>query len=477
MSELAADQDTDSSSALKFGLQSSILFSFAIGGLALSLLLAGATLILARQQLVENREGAAAAIAVNNASRLSNQLTPESTIESLPSIVDSLTRIEGAQPVVRLNDRWLPGPEIGREDLPLLLRIQVANGAAGQLLTEIKGRPHLVIGIPLVAFDADYFEAVDLVDLDDTLRTLQIILGSAAAFTTLMGALVGLWASRRTLRPLRRVGVAAAAIAGGRLDTRLADIDDPDLDQLTQSFNEMAEALEKRIQRDARFASDVSHELRSPLTTLTSSVAVLEARRHELSERSRTALNLLSGDLTRFSRLVEDLLEISRFDAGAASLDLSGLKIHALLTATLRSLHLEKTALTENDGAIDLLVNGDKRRLGRVFSNLFTNALRYGNGISAVVISADSQHVWVAVDDHGPGVMASEREKIFERFSRGLAGGQREDDAGSGLGLSMVREDIRLHSGRVWVEERPDGILGARFVVELPRFNPGLEDL
>jgi signal transduction histidine kinase len=112
-----------------------------------------------------------------------------------------------------------------------------------------------------------------------------------------------------------------------------------------------------------------------------------------------------------------------------------------------------------------------------VFSNLLTNALRYGNGISAVVISADSQHVWVTVDDHGPGVMASDREKIFERFSRGLAGGQREDDAGSGLGLSMVREDVRLHDGRVWAEDRPDGNVGARFVVELPRFNPGLEDL
>jgi len=147
------------------------------------------------------------------------------------------------------------------------------------------------------------------------------------------------------------------------------------------------------------------------------------------------------------------------------------------LSATLRSLHLEDTALIENQGALDLLVNGDKRRLGRVFSNLFTNALRYGNGISAVVISADLKHVWVAVDDHGPGVMVTEREKIFERFSRGLAGGQRGDDPGSGLGLSMVREDVRLHGGRVWAEDRPDGNVGARFVVELPRFNPDLEDL
>ena len=275
-----------------FGLQTRILFSYAVGGLAISLLLAAVTLTFARQQLVDDREASAAAIAVNNASRLSNQLTPESTIEDVPGIVDSLTRIEGAQTIVRLNSSWLPGPEIGVADLPASLVSKITDGSPGQMRSSIDERPYLTIGIPLVAFDADYFEVVDLSDVDDTLNTLQIIVGGAAGFTTFLGALIGLWASRRTLRPLRRVGEAAAAIAGGKLDTRLDDQNDPDLDVLTESFNEMVEALEERIRRDARFASDVSHELRSPLTTLTSSVAVLEARRNELSERSRTALDL-----------------------------------------------------------------------------------------------------------------------------------------------------------------------------------------
>ncbi len=459
---------TPTSRAFSFGLQTRILFSYAIGGLAISLLLAVATLTFTRQQLVDDREASAAAIAVNNASRLSNQLTPESTIEDVPGIIDSLTRIEGAQTIVRLNDSWLPGTEIGYTDLPSPLVIQVNEGQPGQMRSSIEERPYLTIGIPLVAFEADYFEVVDLSDVDSTLDNLQIIIVGAATFTTILGALIGLWASRRTLRPLRRVGEAAAAIAGGNLDIRLEEQHDPDLDVLTESFNEMVRALEDRIQRDARFASDVSHELRSPLMTLTSSVAVLEARRNELSERSKTALDLLSIDLSRFSKLVEDLLEISRFDGGVASLENSSIKIHSLVSATLRTLHVDLSVLVELTPISDLYVLGDKRRLGRALSNLLTNGVQHGGGITAVSISAKEDHVEIAIEDAGPGVAESERSEIFDRFSRGSSAGRRGDDTGSGLGLSMVHEDIRLHGGEVWVEDRLDGKPGARFVIQLP---------
>ena len=118
------------------------------------------------------------------------------------------------------------------------------------------------------------------------------------------------------------MGAAAEAIAGGRLDTRLVVGDDPDLDVLAVPFNHMAQALEDRVERDARFASEVSHELRSPLMTLAASVEVLENSRDEIPERAQTALDLLSADVDRFQQLVEDLLEICRFDAGAIKLHL-----------------------------------------------------------------------------------------------------------------------------------------------------------
>ncbi len=276
--------------------------------------LAGATLVLTRQQLIDSREQAAAAFAVTNATRLSNQLTFESTVEDLAPIVDSMTKIEGSQRLIRIRNDWLPSPELDREDLPQVLLDRVASHKAGQLRAEVAGQTRLVVGIPLQSFDAAYFAVVGLTDLNDALTDLRIILMGAGAGATLLAAFLGWWVSQRTLLPLRRVRGAAEAIAGGRLDTRLEAQSDPDLDRLAESFNEMAMALEERIRRDARFASEVSHELRSPLTTLMTSVGVLEARREELSPRSLTALDLLSRDLERFNRLVAELLEISGYE-------------------------------------------------------------------------------------------------------------------------------------------------------------------
>ncbi len=143
------------------------------------------------------------------------------------------------------------------------------------------------------------------------------LLGAAAAHHARSASLLGVWASPARGAPLADAAQAAKAIAGGRLDTRLESTDDHDLGELSTSFNDMAAALQRRIERDARFASDVSHELRSPLMTLSASIEVLQARRDEMPERAATALDLLVADVARFQNLVEDLLEISRFDAGA----------------------------------------------------------------------------------------------------------------------------------------------------------------
>jgi signal transduction histidine kinase len=448
------------------GLQARISLSFAVGGLLVSMVLSAATLTITRRQLLDNREQSAAAVAVSNATRLSNQLTPEATIEDLPSIADSLTKIEGSQRLIRLHDAWLLAPELDRDDLPHSLLEQVADRRAGQLRSPLAGRAHLFIGIPLPAFDADYFAVADLADVEGTLDDLQIVLLSASAVATLIAALFGSWVSQRTLRPLRRVGDAAKAIASGRLDTRMGPQSDPDLDRLADSFDGMAGALEERIRRDARFASDVSHELRSPLTTLMASIAVLEARRSELSERSQTALDLLSGDLERFNRLVADLLEISGYDAGAASLDLSEVQVAQFLTVMAGSTGAVTLQLPL--GAEHMVINADKRRLARVIANLLDNATRYGGGPTSIAVEGDDTHLRISVEDSGPGVPEVERTAIFERFSRGSAGGRRDGDSGTGLGLSLVIEDVRLHGGRVWVEDRPDGLSGARFVFELP---------
>ena len=467
MSNENYDQTQITSYKLKLGLRTRISLFFAVGGLLVSIGLSGVTLVLTRQQLIDSRENAASAFASTNATRLSNQLTPESSVEDLPSIVDSMTKIEGSQRLIRIGNDWLPSQELNRDDIPRNILDRVDQLKAGQLRAEINGKTRLVLGIPLQVFDAAYFAIVDLTDLEETLDDLRIILFGAGAGVTSLAALLGWWISRRTLRPLRNVREAAEAIAGGRLDTRLIRQSDPDLDRLSESFNEMARALEERIHRDARFASEVSHELRSPLTTLKASVGVLEARKNELSARSKTALDLLSRDLERFNRLVSELLEISGYDAGAASLELEEVNVSQFIQAATRNDSSITYLLPPN--ADSLVIDVDKRRLARTLSNLLDNARRYGYGATVIEVSTSENTLQIAVEDAGPGISRDEREIIFDRFSRGSTSGQRGDDGGTGLGLSLVQEDVRLHGGKVWVENLKvtKSDTGSRFVIEL----------
>ena len=468
MSNTNHNKSENTSHRLKLGLRTRISLFFAVGGLLVSIGLSGVTLVLTRQQLIDSRENAASAFASTNATRLSNQLTPESSVEDLPSIVDSMTKIEGSQRLIRIGNDWLPSQELDREDIPQNILNRVTELRAGQLRAEINGKTRLVLGIPLQVFDAAYFAVVDLTDLEETLDDLRIILFGAGAGVTSLAALLGWWISRRTLRPLRNVREAAEAIAGGRLDTRLIRQSDPDLDRLSESFNEMARALEERIHRDARFASEVSHELRSPLTTLKASVGVLESRKNELSVRSQTALDLLSRDLERFNRLVSELLEISGYDAGAASLELEVVIVFQFIQAATRNDTSISYTLPSNADA--LVISVDKRRLARALSNLLDNAQRYGGGATVIEVSTNENMIQIAVEDAGPGISKEERDIIFDRFSRGSSSGQRGDDGGTGLGLSLVQEDVRLHGGKVWVEDPKitKSLTGSRFVIELP---------
>ena len=296
--------------------------TFAIGAFALSTVMAGITYFAARQSFLSERQGADQRQAFANASLIRNALrSPGTQVDQLIGSVDTLP---GSLSVLHYQEKWYatsisvgqsaipnraphPGP-VGHPGLPVLL----GRRRAGQM----------VIGVPLPAEQAAYFEVFSLDELASTLRTLAFALAAAALVTTLAGAALGRWASGRALRPLVGVTDAAVAIAGGQLDTRVEAGDDVDLLELASAFNRMTANLQERIEREARFTSDVSHELRSPLTTLSATVGVLEAHRSELSPRARSALDLLDGDLQRFNRMVDDLLEISRFDAGSAELSL-----------------------------------------------------------------------------------------------------------------------------------------------------------
>jgi signal transduction histidine kinase len=202
--------------------------------------------------------------------------------------------------------------------------------------------------------------------------------------------------------------------------------------------------------------------------TLTASVEVLENAKHEMPERSQMALDLLASDIARFRNLVEDLLEISRFDVGTAQLQADPLLYAEFVRAAVDIAAVDNVELVVEPDAEDVIVVAEKRRLARVVANLLDNAAKYGDGEIRVHVSRNGDSVLTAVEDNGPGVPTDERFVIFDRFSRGGAGGRRGYDTGVGLGLSLVAEHVNLHDGRVWVEGRPDGEPGARFVVELP---------
>ncbi len=320
--------------------------------------------------------------------------------------------------------------------------------------------------------EGSIYERVPLDQLNSNLRLLAISLTGAGIITTLSGAAIGAWASRRTLRPLADVSEAARAIAEGQMETRLDDTSDADLELLVVSFNQMASALQERIERDARFASEVSHELRSPVMTLTASLEVLKNSEEELPEHARTALALLTADLDRFQQLVEDLLEISRFDAGAAHLSLQPVFLPEVVRAAVGVSSDHPVEVEIDDSVEELIINVDKRRIVQVMANLIGNAEKYAGGASRVHLGRDDDYAYIVVEDDGPGIGADDLDRIFERFSRGTEGGNRGADTGVGLGLSLVAEHVALHGGSVWAESKPDGGSGGRFVVALPLPHP-----
>jgi signal transduction histidine kinase len=462
----------------RLGLRTRLTLTFALGAALLSAILSVTTWGLTRENLQKQKEESTVDGVLANAVTVRQGLGPTVDIEKL---IGSLPNREGAVPLLLYRGQWQSKNPVDFDQsaLPPELKVEVDAGRGGRMLFDHDGKPYLVVGVPIPVLNASYYEGVSLIETQKALDGLAISLMGAAALTTLAGGLVGFWVSRRALAPLIDVGRAAEAIAGGQLDTRLAVGGDPELDVLTTSFNEMAGALQDRIERDARFASEVSHELRSPLMTLAASVEVLENSRDEMSERGQTALDLLKADVDRFQQLVEDLLEISRFDVGAVKLNLEEVLLPEMVIQAVSAAGAGPVPVVYEDDVSDAIVKVDKRRFGRVIANLLDNALKYAGGATKVeVLLADAvsteeepdppKFVQIAVEDEGNGVAEDERLIIFDRFSRGSEGGNRASDSGVGLGLALVDEHIRLHGGRVWVEGRHDGKLGARFVVELP---------
>ncbi len=448
----------------RLGLRARATIAFGIAGLLLSSALSLITYALARNFLLDQRDETVLDGAVGNAGTLQDALrTPKGDIGA------QLDRVQPeAEGFVALyyGGSFYAENVDGEDQFPRSLRDRVVATpglAARQRFIEPDGDRMVAVGINMPSVGGAYFEAFPMNSVHRTLGIIAASLGVGTGVVTLAGAAVGFTASRRLFRPLRQVASAASDLASGGLDTRLAPETDPDLDRLVTSFNDMADALQSRIQREARFASDVSHELRSPITALAAAVEVLDKRREEVPDRARQALDVVVDQVRRFDLMVLDLLEISRFDAGVAELNCEPVVLGDFVKRVAAANGFGGVPIDVNRPWDTVPVDIDKRRVERVLANLLANAEHHGGGPKRMMVSGKVKSVRVMVDDAGPGVADSEKQRIFERFARGRDARSR---IGSGLGLALVSEHLALHGGRAWVEDGPEG--GARFVIELP---------
>jgi two-component system, OmpR family, sensor histidine kinase MtrB len=424
-----------------------------------------ATWNLTTEYMLQQRELSVSRQALVNARLVDTRLASGSS--DLGALLTGLASSPEAAIFVRQPDGWIAGgtatDNIDVADMPPALIAAADRGDIARQRLRVRGAPLVAVATKLPASQVSYVEVFPLRDLDRIFRFISLMLLGGVLASGLLGGSIGWWASRRVLRPLTELTSAAARIAHGDLSTRLPERDDKDLGPIAAAFNETAGDLQARVARDARFASDVSHELRSPVTTMAAAMEVLVRRRDEVSPAARNAIDLLDADLRRFRRLVGDLLEISRVDQGAFRLSAERLDLAELARYVLARSSTGEPVPVEAPGPVRVL--GDRRRLEQVVSNLVDNAEGHGRGLVRIAVCHADRVVRLEVDDAGPGVPAADRERIFERFARVSDRDRRVEDTGSGLGLALVAQHVRLHSGRVWVTDRPGG--GARFVVEL----------
>ncbi|GAA2631662.1 sensor histidine kinase [Paractinoplanes durhamensis] len=445
---------------IRAGLRARVIAGFAAGALALSATMAFASYEIVRHSLLGERESTAIRAAYYDAAVIRAGIVATADPD-LVALLRALDTGENRRALLHRDGEWFArSADLGTTSaVPAALQEQARSGRASVQRVRADGAPTLVVAVP-IATDTVFYEVDSLAELDHTLRVLTIVLTAVAIATALAGAGLGLYASRYVMRPLVRVAQAAQDIATGASDARLDPAQEPDLGRLTSSFNAMVDELSARLERDRRFAADVSHELRSPLQTLSAAASVLTRRRAHLDERTATAAGLVADEIARFQQLVNDLITLARSDRAAqrAPVDVAGLARSACRERGLPE------SIVHAEGEPSWTV--DRRRIGQVLGNLLDNATAYGGGAVAIRLTLDDGLGRIEVDDEGPGVSPEDKAEIFDRFVRGRAAGTRGGTDGTGLGLAIVAQHALAHGGTATVLDRPGG--GARFRVDLP---------
>jgi two-component system sensor histidine kinase MtrB len=373
-------------------------------------------------------------------------------------------------------------------ELTPAMRTSVSTRAATVFQRVATGHgPALVVGIPVRFGDAAsdgstrtsglaIFLTVPQDSEQGYVDALVAAVERATVPALVVAVLLALLAARGVLRPVRALRRATRRIAEGHLETRLAVNGSDELADLSHTFNDTAAALEESVAelrrmeaRARRFAADVSHELRTPLAAMSAVTDVLDEDAAHLDPDTATAVRLISGETVKLARLVDDLMEISRFDAGAAALHLDEVDLAESVRRSLAFRGWQDTVATVLPPPDTARGRVDPRRLDVIVANLAGNALRHGGRPVRLTMSvreswgADPLAV-IEVADSGPGIPDDVLPHVFDRFYKSDTSRTRTE--GSGLGLSITAENVRLHGGTITAGNRPEG--GAVFTVALP---------
>jgi two-component system sensor histidine kinase MtrB len=368
------------------------------------------------------------------------------------------------------------------------LRTAVADADADRVAWQSIGipadgrtEPGLIVGSLLQLPQGQRYELYVVYNLSSVQQTLDFVQGALAlagfALVVLIGA-VSYLVVRLVVGPVRVAAETSAKLAAGELGVRLPVRGEDELATLGRSINAMADSIESQIKELAdlslvqqRFVSDVSHELRTPLTTIRLAGDVLYDQRETFPPATARTAELLHAQTERFETLLADLLEMSRYDAGAVTLEIEPTNLVRLVEDAIDAV---RPLATEKSTEIRLIAPGgyfeadvDARRIRRVLQNLLGNAIDHGEARPIdVYVDSDQDAVAIAVRDHGIGMAAADLEHVFDRFWRADPSRQRST-GGTGLGLAIALEDATVHGGVLEVWSQPGD--GSCFRLTLPR--------
>jgi two-component system sensor histidine kinase MtrB len=345
--------------------------------------------------------------------------------------------------------------------------------------------PGLVFGSAIDVPNSGQYELYLVFNLSDTQETLsyvqRILWLGGATLVLLIGAVTYI-VVRLVVGPVRMAAETSQRLAAGELEVRIPEKGEDVIATLARSFNGMADSLQRQItklaalsQLQQRFVSDVSHELRTPLTTIRLAGDVLYDQRESFSPTTARTAELLHTQVDRFELLLADLLEMSRYDAGAVDMDTEPTNLVRLAEDAIDAV---STLATSKGSELRLVAPGgyfeadvDARRIRRIVLNLLGNAIDHGEGKPIVVhVDSDQQAIAIAVRDYGVGMTPAAMDRVFDRFWRADPSRQRTT-GGTGLGLAISLEDAVLHDG--WLEVWSSPGEGSCFRLTIPRQRGG----